>query len=74
MKENGNGTFHDVDYEKLDLVRTSTHIDRWGSDGKGSLIINAREDSSIETPLISCFLSCPYIIIKNDILIHYEPF
>ena len=45
MKENGNGTFHDVDYEKLDLVRTSTHIDRWGSDGKGSLIINAREDS-----------------------------
>ena len=43
MKENG--TFHGVGYEKLDLVRTSTHIDRWGSDGKGSLIINAREDS-----------------------------
>ena len=45
MKENGNGTFHGVEYEKLDLVRTSTHINRWESDGKGSLIINAREDS-----------------------------
>ena len=34
-----------VSGDKLDLVRTSTHLNRWSSDGNGSLIITPKEDT-----------------------------
>lgn len=42
----GNTSTHGVNNKDLRLVRTSPHIDRWASDGSGSLIITPREDSS----------------------------
>lgn len=41
----GDSTLSGVSGSDLRLVRTSPHINRWESDGNGSLIIKAREDS-----------------------------